>query len=130
MNVPRRTTGASSGSYLRARPPAGRRALRSVLFLGLAAAAVLVGVALTGENGLRTYLGLRSERVRFETEVDRLQMHHDELETGLAALDPQTGDLEALERVARERYRMHRPGETVIEVVGEDELPAAVTAVE
>ena len=125
MSAVKRTPDTSRGSYLRTRPPVGRRVRRSVLLLGAAAVVALLGVALTGENGLRTYLGLRSERIRFEEDVARLQDHHDELATGLAALDEKTGDPEALERVARERYRMHRPDETVIEVVGEDELPVS-----
>jgi len=98
-----------------------------VLWLGAVAVAVLLAVALLGENGLRTYLGLRAERRQLETDVESLRTHHLELERGLAALDPETGDPAALERVARERYRMRKPGETVIEVVGEGELTGETT---
>jgi cell division protein FtsB len=113
-----------NGPYLRGGPPTGRRIRRPALWLGGAAVVVLLAVALLGENGLRTYLGLRGERLELEAEVERLRAHRAELEAGVAALDEETGDLEALERVARERYRMRKPGETVIEVVGEDELDA------
>ncbi len=115
-------TSGTKGPFLRGGQPAVKRIRRPALWIGAAAVAVLLTVALLGENGLRTYLGLREERVQLEAEVERLREHHEDLETGLAALDEETGDPEALERVARERYRMRKPGETVIEVVGEDEL--------
>jgi len=117
----RRNT-STAGPYLRGGPPARRRIRRPVLWLGGAAVVVLLVVALLGENGMRTYLRLRAERVRLEEDVQRLRTQREDLEAGLTALDEQTGDPEALERVARERYRMRKPGETVIEVVGEDEL--------
>ena len=112
----------AAGPFLRGGPPSVKRIRRPALWLGGAAVIALLAVALLGENGLRTYLGLREERVQLEAEVEHLRQHRLELETGLAALDEETGDPEALERVARERYRMRKPGETVIEVVGEDEL--------
>ena len=118
----RRTPAA--GPYLRTGPPASRRIRRPVLWLGGIAVVVLLGMALLGENGLLTYLGLRAERLRLEEDVSELHAQRGGLEAGLSALDEETGDPEALERVARERYRMRKPGETVIEVVGEDELAA------
>jgi|GEM_PF-235458 len=116
----------AAGPYLRTGPPASRRIRRPALWLGGAAVVVLLGMALLGENGLMTYLGLRAERLRLEEDVTGLHEQRDGLEAGLSALDEETGDPEALERVARERYRMRKPGETVIEVVGEDELAAPV----
>ncbi len=118
-------SGPTQGPFLRGAPPTGKRIRKPILWLGVVAAAVMLGTALTGENGLRTYLGLRNERLQCSEDVDRLRHHHDELQAGLAALDDETGDPEALERVARERYRMRKPGETIIEVVGEDELPTS-----
>ena len=79
---------------------------------------------LTGANGLRTYLDLRSERLRLEREVADLQRRRAEIETGLVALRD-TADTETLERIAREKYRMRRPQEKVIEIVGEDALAPA-----
>ena len=78
----------------------------------------------TGANGLRTYLDLRSERLRLEREVADLQRRRAEIETGLVALRD-TSDTETLERIAREKYRMRRPQEKVIEIVGEDALAPA-----
>ncbi len=126
--IPRKSRNSpATGPFLRGRPPASRRIRKPVLWLGAVAVAVLLAVALLGENGLRTYLGLRAERRQLETDVESLRTHHLELERGLAALDPETGDPAALERVARERYRMRKPGETVIEVVGEGELTGETT---
>jgi len=111
--------------FLRIRPPAARRIRKPVLWIAGAAALALVASALVGKNGLRTYLDLRAERIQLANEVEVLAEHRAELDAGLAALDENSGNSEALERIARERYRMRRPGETVIEVVGEDELPTA-----
>ncbi len=116
---------STDGPFLRGAPPAGKRIRKPMLYLCGVAAMVLLGMALTGENGLGTLFGLRSERLQAEGDVEQLREHHDELQAGLAALDEESGDPEALERVARERYRMLKPGETAIEVVGEDELPTA-----
>ncbi len=116
---------SADGPFLRGAPPAGKRIRKPMLYLCVVTAVVLLGMALTGENGLGTLFGLRSERLQAEGDVEQLREHHDELQAGLAALDEESGDPEALERVARERYRMLKPGETAIEVVGEDELPTA-----
>ncbi|MBK9302945.1 MAG: septum formation initiator family protein [bacterium] len=88
---------------------------------------VLLYTTLTGTNGLHTYLDLRREQLRLEQEVADLQRRRAEIVTGLVALRD-TADTETLERVAREKYRMRRPQEKVIEIVGEDALappPAA-----
>jgi cell division protein FtsB len=73
---------------------------------------------LFGEHGLRAYLALRSERDQLQEAVDVLEVRHDGLEEDLSSLE---SDDATLERIAREKYRMRREGETVIEVVGEDE---------
>ena len=70
-------------------------------------------------------MGLEPERLRLEQEVADLQRRRAEIVTGLVALRD-TADTETLERVAREKYRLRRPQEKVIEIVGEDALaPAA-----
>ena len=104
--------------------PLRRRLRLSLLWLGGAAVLVLSYTTLTGANGLRTYLDLRSERLRLEREVADLQRRRAEIETGLVALRD-TSDTETLERIAREKYRMRRPQEKVIEIVGEDALAPA-----
>ncbi|MDO9171277.1 MAG: septum formation initiator family protein [bacterium] len=104
--------------------PLRRRLRLSLLWLGGAAVGVLLYSSLTGANGLRTYLDLRQERLRLEREVAELQRRRAEIETGLVALRD-TADTETLERIAREKYRMRRPQEKVIEIVGEDALAPA-----
>jgi cell division protein FtsB len=104
--------------------PLRRRLRLSLLWLGGAGVGVLLYTSLTGANGLRTYLDLRQERLRLEREVAELQRRRAEIETGLVALRD-TADTETLERIAREKYRMRRPQEKVIEIVGEDELAPA-----
>ncbi len=104
--------------------PLRRRLRLSLLWLGGAGVGVLLYTSLTGTNGLRTYLDLRQERLRLEREVAELQRRRAEIETGLVALRD-TADTETLERIAREKYRMRRPQEKVIEIVGEGELAPA-----
>jgi len=105
--------------------PLRRRLRASLLWLGGTAVLVLLYTNLTGANGLRTYLDLRRERLRLEQEVADLQRRRAEIVTGLDALRD-TADTETLERVAREKYRLRRPQEKVIEIVGEDAVaPAA-----
>lgn len=104
--------------------PLRRRLRLSLMWLGGATVGVLLYSSLTGANGLRTYLDLRQERLRLEREVAELQRRRTEIETGLVALRD-TADTETLERIAREKYRMRRPQEKVIEIVGEDALAAA-----
>ena len=107
--------------------PLRRRLRLSLLWIGGAAVCVLLYTTLTGANGLRTYLDLRRERLRLEQEVADLQRRRAEIVTGLVALRD-TADTETLERVAREKYRMRRPQEKVIEIVGEDALAPPPTA--
>jgi len=108
--------------------PLRRRLRLSLLWLGGAGIGVLLYTSLTGANGLRTYLDLRQERLRLEREVAELQRRRAEIETGLVALRD-TADTETLERIAREKYRMRRPLEKVIEIVGEDALAPATGTV-
>ena len=109
----RRTTDRS-GPYLRGRP--SKRFLpRTSMLIGSAVTAVALGGALLGDHGIPSFMKLRAERRALEAEVRDLETREQALSTDLDALE-QDDDL--LERVARERYRMHRPGETVIEVIG------------
>jgi hypothetical protein len=65
---------------------------------------------------------LRGENARLAAEVARLRREQAAAAADLAALK-EPGSLE-LERVARERYGMHREGERVVHVLGSD-APAA-----
>jgi len=110
---------SSDGHFLRGGPPTGSRTRRSFLFLALAAGVVITVFSLIGENGLPTYLQLHNERSELKDDVEALRGREAELTAEMEALE---NDPEALERLAREKYRMRLPGEEVIEVVGEDLL--------
>ncbi len=84
------------------------------------AACLLASASLLGENGLPAYRRLDSQRTELALEVDRLRARESALRAGVDAL---RHDPEALERVARERYRMHKPGERIIEIVGDVASP-------
>ena len=117
-----RRTDSPVNAFLRTRPGGGRLS-RPAWLIGAAVAVVALGGTLFGENGLPSYLKLRAERQRLERQVEDLRSRESVLAGDLEALE---SDEEILERVARERYRMHRPGETVIELIGgpDAEAPA------
>ena len=115
-----------------ARPAGGRSgraplALRGRVWvpraaLWVAATAVLTGVALVqlGESGVPAWRRLRAQRVDLSREVSGLQQRNAALKQELQAL---RDDPETLERLAREKAGMRRPGEEVLVV-----LPAAKDA--
>ncbi len=116
-----RTTPRLQGEspFLRGSPPAAGRSRRPLLLIAIAAGLVIGLSSMLGENGLPSFLSLRGERTRLEQDVEALRERETRLENDLEALDE---DPEALESLVREKFRMRRPGETVIEVVGEDLL--------
>jgi cell division protein DivIC len=104
--------------YLRPARPAPNVAGRATLVvLGLGLVTVLVLSAL-GDNGLGEYLRLKAERDQLRAELEELQAETATLEARTDALQT---DPMALERLARERYNMRRPGEEVILVRPEDD---------
>lgn len=107
------------GRFLRGSPPARSRAKRPFIILALGVGALIAIASLLGENGLPTYLRLRQRQSDLESEVRVLREREAEMETRIEALE---NDPDALEKLAREKYRMKLPGEEVIEVVGEDLL--------
>jgi len=87
--------------------------------LWVAATAVLTGVALVqlGEGGVPAWRQLRVQRDELDREVAELTRSNAELRQELQAL---RDDPETLERLAREKAGMRRPGEEILVV-----LPAA-----
>ena len=87
--------------------------------LWMAATTVLAGVALVqlGDNGVPAWRRLRTQDAQLGREVDTLTRRNVELRQELQAL---RDDPETLERLAREKAGMRRPGEEVMVV-----LPAA-----
>ncbi len=112
-----RTPETNDGAYLRGRPFKPTAMLgQSALWVAGVVVIVALGSTLFGDRGLQHYLGLRAERDRLETEVGSLTERYDQL---VSELDALADEPIALEKVAREQYRMHHPDEMVIEVVEE-----------
>ena len=120
---PRGPAEPSSGrpAFLRLKPRPVRRMRKPLIFLCSAVAVALLASCLLGDRGLKTFLELRAEQKDLEAEVRTLRLREMRLQADLDAL---ADDPDALERVARERYRMLRDGERIIEVV-EDREPDA-----
>jgi len=111
--------------FLRGRPP-GHRSLRwpllALIALGLG---LLTATTLLGDNGIATHRRLVRDRVAVTAEVERLRAQRRGLQSRIDALNTNPA---ALERIAREKYGMKRPGEAVIELIGGEKLTADVTA--
>jgi cell division protein FtsB len=108
---PSRTAAPSATSW---RPQAAGRARRSLPWLTLLIAGVLLALPLLGENGLAMYFKLRGEQDAMHREVRVLQAEADSL---AQAIDLLANDPAALERIAREEYNMRRPQEEVFLLV-------------
>ncbi len=96
------------------RRPTSGRAWRSLPWLTLVAAVVLLALPMFGENGLAMFFKLRGERDEIRREVQVLQAEADSLEQ---AIDLLATDPAALERIAREEFNMRRPEEEVLLLV-------------
>jgi cell division protein FtsB len=112
------STNSSESPFLRLPPQRQFKIRKPLLYLGASAVVILIATGLLGEGGLRTYLDLRQEQRKLEAEVRELELRESTLQTNLDAL---ANDPEALEKVAREKYRMLLEGEKIIEVVAEQE---------
>ncbi len=108
-----------TGHFLRGYPPARIDARRTLLALAAVGLVGLVAASLLGDSGWRAYQRLRAERAAVAAEVDSLRLRQRDLDQRIHDVrhDPAT-----LERLARERYSMHIPGEQIIEVLGEENL--------
>jgi len=86
-------------------------------WLAWLAGAVVVYVAysyLGGSAGLIQYGRLHLRRLKLEKEISQLQAQQDSLKQSIFRLQD---DTTYIEKVARERYYMGRPGETIYTVV-------------
>lgn len=95
------------------------RARQHKVWRGLAwlACGVLVYVAysyLGGSSGLIQYGRLQLRRLKLEKEISLLQARQDSLKQTIFLLQ---NDTTYIEKIARERYYMGRPGETIYTVV-------------
>ena len=98
--------------------PARQRALaqRSYGFVALGVVIVVLALAQFGEDGLATYLRLRSHEKELVSDVLVLEEQNEELKQKLTGLATDTSVLEAL---AREEHNMQKPQEEVLVVLPE-----------
>ena len=82
----------------------------AVILLILAIAFVYI---LFDQHGLIQRIRLLSEKASLESKIRKLQMENDSMRTEIEKL--QKNDQE-IERIAREKYFMHRNGEKVIKI--------------
>ena len=88
-----------------------RRSLIVVAGLGLMALVALVQV---GENGIFAFFNLHGREAELRQEVVQLEADNQQMDRQLGAL---AHDLEALEKLAREKHNMRRPEEEVLMVL-------------
>jgi cell division protein FtsB len=100
--------------YLRPVPPAADLARSTAAFLLGAGIVVVALLTALGANGLGEYLQLRQQRDHLRQQEAALLEQAAALEGRLQALRTEPF---ALEKLARERYNMRRPGEQIILLV-------------
>lgn len=103
----RRAASPLASPQLRRRP----RSVPKLLILGGLALAV---VFLFGDHGLFSLTARKRERTRVLAEIDSLRAVQEKL---VGERDRLEHDLQYVEELARNRYRMARPGEKVFRVI-------------
>ena len=88
--------------------------VRGVLFLIIAA---LLIVFIFGDHGLFQLYKLKKERTEIQGHISQLRKDREML---LSEKNRLENDLKYIEKLARERYRMAKPGEKVFKVVSRD----------
>ena len=104
----------TASGFVRGRRRGQSVARRSLWMLSGALALVFVAIPLLGENGLATWLRLRSREADLEEEVRLLREQNEALE---ARLDALANDPHTLEALAREQHNMRAEGEEVLVVM-------------
>ncbi|MGH7494081.1 MAG: FtsB family cell division protein [bacterium] len=87
---------------------------RWLAWLACVALAYVAYSYLGGSAGLIQYGRLQLRRLKVEKEISQLQARQDSLEQVIFRLQ---NDTTYIEKIARERYYMGRPGETIYTVV-------------
>ena len=85
--------------------------LPKILILG---ALILVIIFFFGDHGVYRLYTIKSEKTHLMEDIDRLRAQQEEL---IEEKDNLENDLDYIERLARERHRMAKPGEKVFKVV-------------
>ena len=88
-----------------------KKLIRGVLFL---IAITLLIVFIFGDHGVFQLYKLKRERAEIQKHISQLRENREALISEKNRLD---NDLEYIEKVAREKYRMAKPGEKVFKVV-------------
>ena len=92
-----------------------RKFVRGVLFL---IGATLVIIFIFGDHGLLQLYKLKQERKEVQEHITQLRENR---ETLIAEKNRLENDLEYIEKLAREKYRMAKPGEKVFKVIPKKE---------
>ena len=92
-----------------------RKFVRGVLFL---IGATLVIIFIFGDHGLLQLYKLKQERKEVQEHITQLRENR---ETLIAEKNRLENDLKYIEKLAREKYRMAKPGEKVFKVVPKKE---------
>jgi len=109
-----KTTNKSNFTYTPARQRAHNR--RFYFLAGIAVVFVILALAQFGEDGLATYLKLRSHEHELVLDVKNLEEQNAAMKTKLVGL---TTDPAILEELAREEHNMQLPHEEVLTVFPE-----------
>ena len=88
-----------------------KRFIRGILFL---IATTLLIVFIFGDHGLLQLYKLKRERAEIQNHILKLRQNKEVLITEKNRLE---NDLEYIEKLAREKYRMAKPGEKVFKVI-------------
>ena len=92
-----------------------RSFLRGVLVLFLA---TLMIIFIFGDHGLLQLYKLKRERSKIQNHISELRKNREGLIKEKARLE---NDLKYIEKLAREKYRMAKPGEKVFKVIPKEE---------
>ena len=92
-------------------PSPSKNLLPKILILG---ALILVTIFFFGDHGVYRLYTIKSEKTHLMEDIDSLRAEQEEL---IGEKDKLENDLDYIERLARERHRMAKPGEKVFKVV-------------
>ena len=115
---------ATAGGFVRGIPQGRSLARRSLLWGAVLVVVAFALLAQLGENGIVSWWRLHRERAELRAEVERLEAANALLESRLQAI---AEDPEALEKLAREKHGMLRPGEEAVTVIRDPEDAAGVS---
>ena len=92
-------------------PSPRKNLLPKILILG---ALILVIIFFFGDHGVYRLYTIKSAKTHLMKDIDSLRAEQEEL---IGEKDKLENDLDYIERLARERHRMAKPGEKVFKVV-------------